>query len=624
MKKLVLIMAGLLALTALKAQWVDDPAANTFIANASDDAGEIYLSTNPITGNTFIQWECFHSNGWSPTLQCINYQGKPMWGDDGIHIDGFEFASYSEGVSMTATADGGVVSCFADYDGYTYAVKLDEDGNFVWGEQGIRLFDGLGFSRTELVAGTDGGFWALGSDYDNSYLQYVNADGTLNPTNTISAEGYKCVFGQLTLGLNNNVFLTYERLGSGFYTHKEVRVVGFATDGTQISPDILLMSEQAFQSTYIHHVVPDGLGGGYVYIWHPGLGESFNVYVFHFDENGFSSIDDTNGVPVHSPDPSNFYYDAYATVDPVSHDLIIAYEQTDSYTQTQSSVYVNRITASGEKLWGDGLMVLEDIGRTYSSLFVDAFEDGSGFVLLYNLEGSSNPYHSTVEALGMDIQGNRLWSTTMSSNEYRRTMCENSTGFHYGQDIVIWTNAQTGGLYGQNIQPDGGMGVVTPIPPQCPGPESFEGLYVYDLETETYGVQLSWTTQYTENPDYYVLTRTNIETSVETTIEIEGDALSYFDVTGVGSYKYQLRAAMEECGLTLPATTPDNEDYLIVEVTGIEENTNDEIVTIVNIYTANGQSLQVKDLNELRTGLYILQGMTQDGRLVNQKVVVKR
>ena len=264
------------------------------------------------------------------------------------------------------------------------------------------------------------------------------ADGTLNTTNTISAEGYKCVFGQLTLGLNNNVFLTYERLGSGFYTHKEVRVVGFATNGTQISPDILLMSEQAFQSTYIHHVVPDGLGGGYVYIWHPGLGESFNVYVFHFDENGFSSIDDTNGVPVHSPDPSNFYYDAYATVDPVSHDLIIAYEQTDSYTQTQSSVYVNRITASGEKLWGDGIMVLEDIGRTYSSLFVDAFEDGSGFVLLYNLEGSSNPYHSTVEALGMDIQGNRLWSTTMSSSEYRRAMCENSTGFHYGQDIVIW------------------------------------------------------------------------------------------------------------------------------------------------------------------------------------------
>ena len=86
MKKLVLIMVGLLALTALKAQWVDDPATNTFIVNASDDAGEIYLSTNPITGNTFIQWECFHSNGWSPTVQCINFEGKPMWGDDGIHI----------------------------------------------------------------------------------------------------------------------------------------------------------------------------------------------------------------------------------------------------------------------------------------------------------------------------------------------------------------------------------------------------------------------------------------------------------------------------------------------------------------------------------------------------------
>ena len=624
MKKLVLLLAGLFAFTTMQAQWVDDPINNTFVANAANDDGEIYISTNANTGDTYVQWECFGSNGWSPSLQRLNFEGVPQWGDDGIHISGHEFASYSEGVSMTTTADGGVVSCFAIYDGYTYAVKINADGTFAWGEQGIRLFDGLGFSRTELVAGSDGGFWALGCDYENSYLQYVNADGTMNPTSIISAEGYKCMFGQLTLGLNNSVFVTYERLGSGFYTNKDLYVVGFATDGTQISPDMLLMSEQVFQSTYIHYVVPDGLGGGYAYIWHPGINQVFNVYVFHYDENGFSSIDDTNGIPVHSPDPSSFYGGANATVDPITHDLIIAYEQTDAATQSESRIYINRITPEGERLWGEGILLADYVGFTYSDIFVDAFEDGSGFSVIYNLS-SANPYFSSTFAIGLDMEGNELWSTTMSVTPYRRTPCNNSTGFIYGQNIIAWVNGTNGGLYGQNIQTDGSMGKMEyPIPSQCPGPEDFQGEYVYDLETEIYGVNLTWTPIAEMEYDYYILFRTTVSTGEEEAIIIDGAASSYFDETGIGQFKYQLKGASEECGYSLPATTPDGEEYVLVEVTGVEENVSDEIVTIVKVYNANGQSLQVKDLNELSTGLYILQGTTQDGRLVSKKIVVEK
>ena len=186
MKKLFFLVISLVAMLTAKAQWVDDPATNTFLANCDNDDGEIYLSTNTNTGDTYVQWEGFGTNGWSPTLQRITFEGVPQGGDDGIHIGGHEFSSMSEGVAMTTTTDGCVVSCFATYDGFTYAVKIDPDGNFVWGEQGLQLFGGLGFSRTELTAGDDGSFWALGFDYQNLYLQYVGADGTLGPTTTIS------------------------------------------------------------------------------------------------------------------------------------------------------------------------------------------------------------------------------------------------------------------------------------------------------------------------------------------------------------------------------------------------------------------------------------------------------
>ena len=117
MKKLGLFLAGLFAFTALHAQWVDDPATNTFLANCGNDDGELYMATNPNTGDTYIQWEGFGTNGWSPTLQRISFEGVPQWGDDGIHIGGHEFSSMSEGVAMTTTADGCVVRCFATYDG---------------------------------------------------------------------------------------------------------------------------------------------------------------------------------------------------------------------------------------------------------------------------------------------------------------------------------------------------------------------------------------------------------------------------------------------------------------------------------------------------------------------------
>ena len=621
MKKLGLFLAGLFAFTALHAQWVDDPATNTFIANCANDDGELYTATNPITGDTYIQWEGFGTNGWSPHLQRINFEGVPQWGDDGIHISGLEFSSYSEGVSMTTTADGGVVSCFADYDGYTYAVKINADGTFAFGEQGLRLFDGHGFSRTELVAGDDGGFWALGADYENSYLQYVNADGTLNPYATISASGYKCMFGQLTLSLDNFVFLTYERLGSGFYTNKDICLVGYAPNGDQVTPDVLLMSEQSFQSTYIHYVVPDGLGGGYAYIWHPAFGEAFNVYVFHYDETGASTINDTNGVSVHSIDPSNFYGGANGTVDPVSHDLIIAYEQTDASTQSQSRIYINRITATGEKVWDEGILVADYVGNTYADIRVDAFEDGSGFSLIYTKD-SSNPYFTTIEAMGFDMNGNQLWAKTLCSNAYRRTVCDNTPGFHLGQNIVFWVNCINGGIYGQNIGPDGTMGPIEPPVITCLAPEDFEGEYVHDMQEELFGVRLSWVAPETQ-PLHYNLYRYNNINKDEVIIEVPGDATSYFDESGLGAYKYQLTAVYEDCESDF-ALTPDGENFVYIEVTGIEENSNEEIATVTRIYTMNGQCLMHNNVSDLSNGVYVLQGITSDGQTVSRKIVVNK
>ncbi len=619
MKKLFTLIIALVAFATLQAQWVDNPATNTFLANTSADAGEIYTVTNPITGDTYMQWCSFvGGNGWSPTLQRLNFAGEPQWGPNGIHISGHQFSSMSEGVAMTTTTDGGVVSCFSVYDGYTYAVKINPDGTFAWGEQGVQLFGGLGFSRAEVIATDDGGIWALGCDYQNLYLQYLNQSA--GPVITISDNtGLKCMFGQLTLGTDNKVFVTYEKLGNGMYTNKSIYVAGYNTDGTQFSPETLLMSEQVFQSTYIHSAISDGMGGGYIYIWHPAM-YNFNVYVFHFDQNGNSTIPDTNGTPVHSPDNNNLYISAYATVDPITHDIILIYEQTDDAYQTQCKIYMNRITSYGERLWDNGILIYDSGTIPCGGYRIDAFEYGDGFSVIYHKGLAQTSTQSTVEAKGFDMDHNEIWNTQLCSNTYNKTGDKNTPGFLAGQNISVWINAETGGLYGQNIGQHGEMGEITPpTPPDpCYPPTEFQGEAYYNETTGNGAAVLSWTAPETQ-PQHYNLYMEGLKEI----IEIDGEYTSYYQELEPGDYLFKLTAVYENCESDFALTT-NGENYLLLTIPNyysVIENSYETIVDVIEIYNLNGQRISTTNIQDLNSGIYIIKGVTENGQTVIKKII---
>lgn len=614
----------------VKAQWVNDPANNTFIANTSADAGEIYLSTDPVSGDTYMQWCQFASNGWVPKVQRLNFTGEPQWDANGLQPAAqHTLASWSQGVSMAATTDNAVVSCFSTEVGNSVAVKINADGTFAWGEAGITLFNGAGGSRTELLAGDDGGVWALATDNTNSYLCYINADGTTNPTITISDDTKICTFGLMVPAPDGNVFLVYEKeqWATSYFYEKDIRVVGYAKNGTQISDDIQLMSPVTIPGSYIHYVVPDGLGGGYVYIWHAG-GESgsFNTYVFHFNQYGASTILDLNGIPVHSSDPDNLYISASATVDPDSHDLLIFYEQTDEYSQTQCKLYMNRITSYGDRVWGEGILVLDNGTTPCGGLNIDAFEYGGGFAVTY-FKGISygGGSQATVEAQGFDMDGNTLWNTQMSSTTYNKSGCQYTTGYHGGQNIISWVNASSGGLYGQNIGQFGEMGEVTPPTPPapCDAPTDFTGFFTYDNWVHVYGAEVSWTAP-EEMPSHYMLYRESIENGETVSIEVEASEYTvYFDVIDTsGDYIYRFTAVYDDCESNY-ALTDTGDDYILIEAvvpTSVSEIEYEEIVDIVEIYNVNGQVLNVGDINELNQGVYIVKGMTASGKAVVRKI----
>ena len=600
-----------------QAQWVNNPATNTLIANATDDAGEIYTATDPVSGYTYVQWTDGASNGWSPTLQCLNHEGVPQWGLDGIHPSYHHCPSWSQGISMVATTDNAAVTCFANDSQRCVAIKINADGTYAWGEAGVTVFDRTDCTRTELLAGNDGGVWALCTNITETWLRYINADGTMKPIITISDPSANCTFA-LMVPSENGVFVVYEKevWQYSYYYEKELYVIGYDYDGFQFSAPVRLMGPHVIGGSYVHYVVPDGMGGGYAYMWHLGDNDSFNTFVFHFDHNGVSTIPGDEGVSVHSIDYNNYYLSAYATVDPESHDLIIAYEQTDSYSQSICKIWVNRITPTGYKVWDDGYLVLNSGTTPCGGIRVDAFEYGGGFSIIYHKGVNQTGYESTVEARGFDMDHNELWNTQLCSTAYPKTGEQNTPGFHQGQNISVWINASTGGLYGQNIGQNGEMGEITPpTPPEpCDAPTNLQGEYVYT--NEMFGAMLSW-----DAPETLPLHYNLYCNELKEVIVIDAEYNSYFQEMEVGDYIFKLTAVYEDCESDY-ALTATGDDYVLIEVTSTPEYSNEEIVTVTKVYTINGQLIRNTNLEELSHGIYIIQGLSSDGKLVTRKMVV--
>ncbi|MBO7074094.1 MAG: T9SS type A sorting domain-containing protein [Bacteroidales bacterium] len=529
MRKLSLLFMAMVVAFALQAQWTDNPATNNRISNFENLTvpGGFLIMTDAVTNDTYVKWNSLGgSNGMAPTLQRLTADGTPQWGENGIRFNQFDFHTSTAGTSMAITPDHDVLSCFSTADTVTVALRLHPDGTYAWGEQGVTLFDGNGGYRAEIIASNESGAWALGSDNVNLYLQYVNADGTLNPLITIEPDNdtTQCMFGKLVLRDDNSVFLTYEHVyvyqdGTSMSSIVDIHLTGYAKDGTQTVSDVKLMGKMNNTGTYCQEVEPDGLGGAYVYInqGDMSLDQPFNVRVFHYDADGNSTISDTLGVTVHSTDLAHVYVDPSVSVDPVSHDLLVTYVQ-ESSSQYEYKVFVNRITATGERVWDEGVMVFYNDGNPISKPFIAAFEDGSGFAVTYFKGVDILDPNTTIEAIGMDMNCNVLWQTVLSSSLYMREYPDSISGFHNGQCIIVWANDEdNGNVYAQNFGVDGSMG---------------QGLDVEEIFED------------------------------------------------------------------------------------------EEIITIVKIFNVNGQVMQCNDLNELNTGVYIIQGTTESGKMVNKKIVV--
>ena len=177
----------------------------------------------------------------------------------------------------------------------------------------------------------------------------------------------------------------------------------------------------------------------------------------------------------------------------------------------------------------------------------------------------------------------------------------------------------------------------------CTAPTGFTGQYAYQDGLD--GTLLNWNCSY--SPSKFKVYRSADGVDYAEIAAIDGTLNEYFDGVGVvGSYYYKVTAFSSACAST-PALTPSNEEYVIVEVLAVPENTIDariypnpangnvkiqaEGINEVSVYNSLGQKVydfkgttDILDINttDFESGIYMIEIKSVKGMTIDRFVVM--
>ena len=288
-------------------------------------------------------------------LTCSLIFAQVQWQDNGIPVRQGENIIWTQ--TSVACDDGTFVSVWSDTRDGTrgiYAQKIDENGNILWGENGLVVNNESSFRESPVIIDSENGdviiSW-VDFRYDfagDVYAQKISNDGILQ----------------------------------------------WAEEGVP-----LCLSED-YQGSL--NIVSNDNGGAFV-IWRDGrnIGGS-DIYGTHIDSNGNIVTGwGYDGNPIVSIDGSQSQHTLWKDG---SNGAIVAW--TDERDSGDTNIYMQRIASDGYLLWNnDGILLTGAVGPQEKPKITP---DGTGnFIFTWRDRGTDS--FGDIKAQRVDLNGNLLW-----------------------------------------------------------------------------------------------------------------------------------------------------------------------------------------------------------------------
>lgn len=474
-------LAVLAAAGSAVAQWTDDPAANTPVADRSGEQVQPKVRATP-DGSCVIAWFDNAAGGYDVYAQRLDALGNEQWPHNGVLVRDRSVSS-TQDYDVAVDGAGNVYIAFNDDVNANAPIsvhKLSPAGVALWAAQPSGAI--AGFKGPPQLALLDDGSvavaWSGGSPLAVR-VQRLDADGAaLWPAPATLSESVPYNLCDLQPAPGGAMIVSWVRCaGSNCVTsNKHLYAQKLDSDGqpqwdrSPATPDVMdpviVFDGTSLQNGYFPTFVPDGAGGA-VFAWYE-TGGNRDAYVQRISAAG-AELFPHNGVSV-STQAARYQLGAALAFDAATGDAYVAWIESNT-TQSQWALYAQRVTSEGVRQWGDNGVELLPLSSTQGS-FTAALARAGGGVEVYGLANCCGNA-GAVHAFALDADGASAWSSApviVSSAPSAKTRLD-AARLASGAAAVAWSDARAdaNNVYAQRVNPGGTLG----NPAACPA--DFDG-----------------------------------------------------------------------------------------------------------------------------------------------------
>jgi len=432
-------------------QWNSNPYANLQVAV---HGGNIHVVSDG-DGGVVITFNNFDNDVVTTYMQVVDRYGYLKWAQPKIIADGPESLNY--GVGLFKDGDGNYI--FGYISGYTYVdsnltqygffdpyvQKIDSNGNKLWGVDGIKLNPYSSSQRVSMFLCSDNeeglhAFWIISPneypDYDSLFIQHLSNDG-------------QKVWGENGIFIDDSIFSTLnswivEDDGGGIYVqyrkiNTEHYIRKYDPSGNLVWT---LINSLSFPS-----VISDNQGG----IILSGVKIVFprQLIINRISLEG-EKLWGEGGILVDDSVGANY---AYAKLLLNSDSTVSVLWDTEWWPN--DDVFLQRYTLDGERVWAEPIRV-SDIISAKSRLGLINSDSNSNIVAWAEGLDSSAQFTHKINSDGIKLWNEKKLISTNYSTDETKVLTDDNDGA-----IIVWRiDPPWGGIYAQQISKYGNLGEI--------------------------------------------------------------------------------------------------------------------------------------------------------------------
>jgi hypothetical protein len=348
-------------------QWSSDPDVNLAISDSTDRQSADYIISTP-DGGCYVSWYNYESGNFNVYMQRLDPWGNKLWGQDGLLISDHHSTVLWVAPVMSLDLEENVVLTFRDYrnlsEVLTIAYKISSNGDFLWGPDGINVYDSnydhINQQITQLNDGSSIISFTIESNPTKIALQKISSDGIKlwggQPV-IIESTTENYWYYYIVPTDNNSVIVIHTATN---YPITKLRAIKVNEDGS-FGWETMIQNLGGVLSNYLGKIAvsSDSINGAII-AWTDDRNSVglHNVYFQRISSNGLIYYPE-NGIQA-SINPSINQIQPLISYDYLNDEIYTNWLETDS-TMHRYGITCQKFSANGTRLWGD-------TGITYKEL----------------------------------------------------------------------------------------------------------------------------------------------------------------------------------------------------------------------------------------------------------------